>query len=77
MSDLTSHTRDDLVELPSDCEPSSHVCTPRYGPNGKRCWCQPRSLLTAQLEVSLIRLRSAEVISLAHARAALAMRRRG
>jgi hypothetical protein len=25
MSDLTSHTRDDLVELPSDCEPPANI----------------------------------------------------
>jgi hypothetical protein len=67
MIDLTSHTRDDIVELPSDCEMPRHACgcTPYLCPV-----CRPRrSLLRAQLEVSLQRMHTAEVISLAHARA--------
>ncbi len=49
---MIDNRRDDLVELPSDCEPQ-HICTPRYGLKGDRCWCQPRSLVHVQLEQSL------------------------
>jgi hypothetical protein len=96
MSDLTSHTRDD-VGLPCDCAvpnpavfdarlnrmpvaragsgelpsveadaPDPHVCLPLYGPNRTLCWCQPRSELTAALQVSVARLaRTASVTVLA------------
>jgi len=74
MSDILPHSRSDLVELPCDVEPLRHDCgcTPYLCPT-----CNPRrSLLRAQLEVSLQRLQpSAEIISLAQMRVAMRAKR--
>jgi hypothetical protein len=52
MSDLHPHSRDDLIELPSDCEPQ-HVCgcSPALCPT-----CNPRrSLIAAVRDISAVR----------------------
>jgi hypothetical protein len=85
MSDLISHTRDDLVELPCDCEPAPHPCT--CGSQYLCEVCNPRrSLIAAVRDISAVRdlplyvwddlLRpKAELISLAQERAIRARKR--
>jgi hypothetical protein len=72
MSDLTSHTRDDLVELPSDCEPAPTVAGSAY--LNRPC----RSLIAAVRDISAVRdmpiwtfdlIRPRNVIDMAAARA--------
>jgi hypothetical protein len=77
MSDLTSHTRDDLVELPSDCEPphrDPHLATEcpecRHGLRCSPALCNRRRELHARLHASVRMLDGdATVVDLASVRA--------
>jgi hypothetical protein len=84
MSDLTSHTRDDLVELPCDTEPPSvmqpspafrHADGCLSTVSAPLCECK-RPSLTARLHASVAMLDGASnVVDIAHARSARAGRR--
>jgi hypothetical protein len=85
MSDLTPHTRDDLMELPCDTEPKHAcgctpylcvVCNPR-----RKFWHAVRNISARRdLEPWVwdelrLRRQSATIINIAHARSARAGRR--